>query len=144
MNVELLLDVGRDRPEPPLEGSGSEWSHDRDSHSLCLGFDHDSGTLARVVGVLKQQVVLDLHHIEGSGPNRDQSSAVQAVVDEYGPSDFTQSYSNSVDAALVLPQFLVGDLGAVVNVVALFVMPDGVAKFLNAPFGGLHRSRDMT
>ena len=36
---------------------------------------------------------------EGSGPNRDQSSAVQCVVDEYGPTDFTQSYSKSVDAA---------------------------------------------
>ena len=31
-------------------------------------------------------------------------------MDEYGPSDFTQSYSKSVDAAQVLPQFLGGDL----------------------------------
>ena len=48
--------------------------------------------------------------LEGSGPNRDQSSAVQCVVDEYGPTDFTQSYSKSVDAAEVLPKFLGGDL----------------------------------
>ena len=48
---------------------------------------------------------------EGSGPNREQSSAVQCVVvDEYGPTDFTQSYSKSVDAAIVLPLFLGGDL----------------------------------
>jgi acetyl esterase/lipase len=47
---------------------------------------------------------------EGSGPNREQSSAVQCVVDEYGPTDFTQSYSKSVDAAEVLPMFLGGDL----------------------------------
>jgi hypothetical protein len=32
------------------------------------------------------------------------------VVDEYGPTDFTQSYSKSVDAAQVLPLFLGGDL----------------------------------
>ena len=47
---------------------------------------------------------------EGSGPNRNQSSRVQCVVDEYGPTDFTQSYAKSVDAAEVLPQFLGGDL----------------------------------
>lgn len=47
---------------------------------------------------------------EGSGPNADQSSAVQCVVDFYGPTDFTQSYAKSVDAAEVLPLFLGGDL----------------------------------
>ena len=51
-----------------------------------------------------------VEEFEGSGPNRDQSSAVQCVVDEYGPTDFTQSYSKSVDAAEVLPKFLGGDL----------------------------------
>ncbi len=35
---------------------------------------------------------------------------MQCVVDEYGPTDFTQSYSKSVDAAEVLPMFLGGDL----------------------------------
>ncbi len=48
--------------------------------------------------------------LEGTGPNRDQSSAVQAVVNNYGPTDFTQSYQKSVDAGLVLPLFLGGDL----------------------------------
>ncbi len=49
---------------------------------------------------------------EGSGPNQDQSSRVQAVVNFYGPTDFTASYEpgKSVDAAEVLPQFLGGDL----------------------------------
>ncbi|MGI8992333.1 MAG: alpha/beta hydrolase fold domain-containing protein [Bryobacteraceae bacterium] len=47
---------------------------------------------------------------EGSGPNREFSSRVQCVVDYYGPTDFTQSYSKSVDAAEVLPLFLGGDL----------------------------------
>jgi acetyl esterase/lipase len=51
-----------------------------------------------------------VEEFEGSGPNRDQSSAVECVVDEYGPTDFTQSYSKSVDAAEVLPKFLGGDL----------------------------------
>ena len=51
-----------------------------------------------------------LAEFEGSGPNRDFSSKVQCVVNYYGPSDFTQSYSKSVDAAQVLPQFLGGDL----------------------------------
>jgi acetyl esterase/lipase len=47
---------------------------------------------------------------EGTGPNRDQSSRVSCVVNYYGPTDFTQSYAKSVDAAQVLPQFLGGDL----------------------------------
>jgi acetyl esterase/lipase len=49
---------------------------------------------------------------EGTGPNRDMSSAVQAVVNYYGPTDFTKSYEpgKSVDAAQVLPLFLGGDL----------------------------------
>lgn len=47
---------------------------------------------------------------EGTGPNRDQSSAVQAVVNYYGPVDFTESYGKSVDAHIVLPMFLGGDL----------------------------------
>ena len=47
---------------------------------------------------------------EGDGPNRQFSSRVQAVADYYGPTDFTQSYAKSVDAAEVLPLFLKGDL----------------------------------
>lgn len=47
---------------------------------------------------------------EGYGPNLDQSSRVQCVVNYYGPTDFTKSYGKSVDAAEVLPLFLGGDL----------------------------------
>ena len=49
---------------------------------------------------------------EGTGPNRDFSSAVQCVVNYFGPTDFTKSYEpgKSVDAAQVLPLFLGGDL----------------------------------
>lgn len=47
---------------------------------------------------------------EGTGPNREFSSRVQVVADYYGPSDFTQSYGKSVDAAEVLPLFLEGNL----------------------------------
>lgn len=47
---------------------------------------------------------------DGTGPNRDHSARVQCVVNYYGPTDFTQSYSKSVDAAEVLPLWLGGDL----------------------------------
>jgi dienelactone hydrolase len=47
---------------------------------------------------------------EGSGPNPEQSSEVQAVVNYYGPVDLTESYFKSVDAVEVLPLFLGGDL----------------------------------
>ncbi len=47
---------------------------------------------------------------EGYGPNLDQPSHVQCVVNYYGPTDFTKSYGKSVDAAEVLPLFLGGDL----------------------------------
>jgi acetyl esterase/lipase len=76
----------------------------------------DSGKIGALGGSAGGHLVLMLGltaHVpefEGQGPNRDQSSAVQCVVDEYGPSDFTQSYSKSVDAAEVLPLFLGGDL----------------------------------
>uniref|UniRef100_Q02A51 Alpha/beta hydrolase fold-3 domain protein n=1 Tax=Solibacter usitatus (strain Ellin6076) TaxID=234267 RepID=Q02A51_SOLUE len=60
--------------------------------------------------VLMLGLTAGVAEFEGSGPNREQSSAVQCVVDEYGPTDFTQSYSKSVDAAEVLPMFLGGNL----------------------------------
>lgn len=54
----------------------------------------------------------DVEEFEGAGPHKDQSSSVQAVVNFYGPTDFTASYEpgKSVDAAEVLPLFLGGDL----------------------------------
>ena len=60
--------------------------------------------------VLMLGLTADVPDFEGTGPNRDQSSRVQCVVNYYGPSDFTQSYQKSVDAAVVLPMFLGGDL----------------------------------
>ena len=54
----------------------------------------------------------DLKDFEGTGPNQGVSSKVQAVVNYYGPTDFTHSYEpgKSVDAAQVLPLFLGGDV----------------------------------
>ena len=60
--------------------------------------------------VLFLGLTADVDEFEGSGPHQDQSSAVQAVVNFYGPTDFTTSYGKSVDAAEVLPLFLGGDL----------------------------------
>ena len=60
--------------------------------------------------VLMLALTANVPEFEGTGPNRNESSAVQCVVDYYGPTDFTQSYAKSVDAAEVLPLFLHGDL----------------------------------
>jgi acetyl esterase/lipase len=62
------------------------------------------GHLAQFLGV-----TAGVQEFEGEG-NLEQSSAVQCVVNYYGPSDFTQSYGKSVDAAEVLPLFLGGNL----------------------------------
>lgn len=45
-----------------------------------------------------------------AGEHLGESSAVQCVVNFYGPSDLTKSYGASVDAAEVLPLFFGGDL----------------------------------
>jgi len=63
------------------------------------------GHLAQFLGV-----TADVKAFEGEGGHPEQSSRVQAVVNFYGPSDFTQSYGKSVDAAEVLPLFLGGNL----------------------------------
>ncbi len=63
------------------------------------------GHLAQFLGV-----TIGLKQFEGDGGNPKESSAVQVVVNQYGPSDFTKSYGKSVDAAEVLPLFLGGDL----------------------------------
>ncbi len=62
------------------------------------------GHLAQFLGV-----TMGVKEFEGEG-NLDQSSNVTCVVNYYGPSDFTQSYGKSVDAAEVLPLFFGGDL----------------------------------
>jgi acetyl esterase/lipase len=65
------------------------------------------GHLALMLGLTE-----GVAEFEGSGPNEDYSSGVQAVVNFYGPTDLTKSYEpgKSVDAAKVLPMFLGGDL----------------------------------
>jgi acetyl esterase/lipase len=63
------------------------------------------GHLAQFLGVTAR-----VKEFEGDGGNPDQPSSVLCVVNFYGPSDFTQSYGHSVDAAEVLPLFLGGDL----------------------------------
>ncbi|MCW3095910.1 MAG: alpha/beta hydrolase [Chthonomonadaceae bacterium] len=61
--------------------------------------------LAEILGVTEGVKML-----EGTEGNLNQSSAVQAVVSYFGPTDFTKSYGKSVDAAEVLPLYLGGDL----------------------------------
>jgi acetyl esterase/lipase len=84
------------------------------ANAAKYGIDPDHiGALGGSAGghlVLMLGLTAGVEEFEGSGPNREQSSRVQCVVDEYGPTDFTQSYSKSVDAAEVLPKFLGGDL----------------------------------
>jgi acetyl esterase/lipase len=63
------------------------------------------GHLAQFLGV-----TADVKEFEGDGGNANQSSRVACVVNVYGPSDFTRSYGKSVDAAVVLPLFLGGNL----------------------------------
>jgi acetyl esterase/lipase len=63
------------------------------------------GHLAQFLGV-----TAGIRQFEGEGGHPGQSSAVACVVNVYGPSDFTQSYGKSVDAAEVLPLFLGGNV----------------------------------
>src|ERR1041385_4794372 len=65
--------------------------------------DSAGGHLAQFLGVTG-----DVKTFDGQGYN-DQSSAVQCVVNYYGPSDFNKSYGKSVDAAEVLPMWLGGN-----------------------------------
>lgn len=82
----------------------------KDKYNIDAGHIGALGGSAGGHLVLMLGLTAGVHSFEGSGPNLDQSSAVQCVVDFYGPTDFTQSYAKSVDAAEVLPLFLGGDL----------------------------------
>ncbi len=86
-----------------LRANASKYGIDPD-HIGTMG-GSAGGTLVLFLGV-----TADVPELEGYGPNKQFSSRVQCVVDQYGASDFTQSYSKSVDAAVVLPMFLGGDL----------------------------------
>lgn len=74
--------------------------------------DHIGATGGSAGGhlVLMLGLTGDSKAFDGYGPNLDQSAKVQAVVNYYGPTDFTKSYGKSVDAHLVLPLWLGGDL----------------------------------
>lgn len=63
-------------------------------------------------GHLAQFLAVTAHvpEFEGTGGNAEQSSSVSCVVNFFGPSDFTKSYGKSVDAAVVLPMWLGGNL----------------------------------
>jgi acetyl esterase/lipase len=83
------------------------------ANANALGIDPNKvGTMGGSAGghlALFLGVTGNVPEFEGDGPNKDQSSKVQAVADFYGPSDLTKSYGRSVDAAEVLPLFLGGD-----------------------------------
>jgi len=84
------------------------------AHATDYGVDPDriavtgssaGGHLAQFLGV-----TAGVAEFEGAGGNPGVSSRVACVVNLYGPSDFTQSYGKSVDAAEVLPLFFGGNL----------------------------------
>jgi len=75
-----------------------------DPHRIGVTGGSAGGHLAQFLGVTE-----GVARFEGS-ENPGASSAVRCVVNFYGPSDFTQSYGKSVDAAEVLPLFLGGNL----------------------------------
>ena len=67
--------------------------------------DSAGGHLAYFLGVTG-----GVQEFEGDSGNAGFASRVACVVSNYGPSDFTQSYGKSVDAAEVLPLFFGGNL----------------------------------
>src|SRR5258706_4940994 len=85
-----------------LRANAAKYHVDPD-HIAALG-GSAGGHLAQFLGV-----TADVHRIDGDElPGY--SSAVQCVVNYFGPSDFTQSYEKSVDAGEVLPLFFGGNL----------------------------------
>ena len=79
--------------------------YDLDAAHIGVTGGSAGGTLALLLGTLGGNPLY-----EGYGPDREQSSKVQAVVNFYGATDFTQVYDRSFDAAVVLPQWLGGDM----------------------------------
>ncbi len=86
-----------------LRANAKKYNIDPDKIGVTGG--SAGGHLAQFLGV-----TADYPEFEGNGGNPKQSSKVQCVVNSFGPSDFTQSYGKSVDAAEVLPLFLGGNL----------------------------------
>ncbi len=86
-----------------LKANASAYQIDPDR--IGVTGDSAGGHLAQFLGV-----TADLKQFEGDEGNYAQSTRVACVVNKYGPSDFTQSYGKSVDAAEVLPLWLGGNL----------------------------------
>jgi|GEM_PF-902615 len=76
-----------------------------DGDKIASMGDSAGGLLALMLGVTG-----DVSAMEGPRNGDSTSSRVQCVVSYYGPSDLTQSYAKSADAAQVLPMFLGGNL----------------------------------
>ncbi len=79
--------------------------YDIDPERIGVTGGSAGGTLAQLLAVTS-----DVKEFEGDGGSPEQSSKVQCVVNVYGANDFTKSYGKSVDAAVVLPMFLGGNL----------------------------------
>jgi acetyl esterase/lipase len=86
-----------------LRANAAKYSVDPDRIGVTGG--SAGGHLALFLGVTG-----DVKEFDGDVGNADRSSRVACVVNYFGPSDFTQSYGKSVDAAEVLPLFLGGNL----------------------------------
>lgn len=87
-------------------------------------------------------VTADVPRFEGPHSPGDPSTRVACVVNYYGPSDFTKSYGKSVDAAVVLPMWLGGNLETAYHQHVLasplnWVTPDAAPTLL------LHGTKDQ-
>ncbi|MCC6367530.1 MAG: alpha/beta hydrolase fold domain-containing protein [Bryobacterales bacterium] len=76
-----------------------------DGARMCAMGGSAGGHLALFLGLTG-----GVAEFEGDGANPEQSSTVSCIVNYYGPSDFTRIYDKGGDAAIVLPQFLGGDV----------------------------------
>ena len=85
-----------------IRANAARWSIDARTLSI-VGFSA-GGHLAQFLGVTAG--VKEFEGVDNPGF----SSAVTCVVNVYGPSDFTKSYGKSVDAHIVLPMWLGGDV----------------------------------
>jgi acetyl esterase/lipase len=80
--------------------------------------------------------------LEGNGPHKDQSSAVDCAVSYYGRSDMRRSYEGSRNAAQALPQLLGGDRNAAPDA-HLRASPLNWITPDSAPILAIHGTRDQ-
>lgn len=105
--------------------------------------DHIGATGGSAGGhlVLMLGLTGDSKAFDGYGPNQEHSAKVQAVVNYYGPTDFTRSYGKSVDAHEVLPLWLGGDLEHERRY-HMVASPLNYANPLAAPLLSIHGTED--